>query len=222
MTPIRRVLFDFDGTLVDTLPAVIESYRYACAELLGIEFPASLSDRRRVLMTRFMDLCAEIGGTDAPELVRMFRVRYLGDLQTPPAAFGGVPELLDGLVERDVAIAIVTNKTRVGLEADLARTALRDITFGAIVCAEDSVERKPDPTPLRIALTRLGGAAQDALYVGDGPHDIEAAHAAGMLGVGALYGDFGADALRVAAPEALLERPLDLLDLVDARSTAGR
>lgn len=203
------VLFDFDGTLARTLPAVVESYRSACEEILGREFPGEdPAERERVLTVRFTDLCAELAGDRAPLLVESFRRRYLGErLESPVRLYDGVREMLEQLIAGGAAVGIVTNKTRIGLEFDLERTGLASLPFVAIVSADDTAERKPHPRPLLLARERTGMAPSRSFYVGDAPHDLGAARAAGMHGVAALWGDFPADALRAAEPWAVASAP---------------
>jgi phosphoglycolate phosphatase-like HAD superfamily hydrolase len=194
------VLFDFDGTLARTLPGIVESYRHAFRDVLELDFPADDEDVKRVLTVRFTDLCDEMAGKRAPQLIASFRARYLGELEFPATLYEGVRPLLDELVEAEVPIGIVTNKTRVALDSDLLRTGFFEMPWASIVAADDSVERKPHPRPLLLGLERSG----------DGPHDVGAARAAGMRGVGAAWGDFGAASLRAEAPFAIAETPADL------------
>jgi pyrophosphatase PpaX len=214
------VLFDFDGTLARTLPAVVECYRHAFAEVLGERFPGEdPADLERVLTVRFTDVCEQAAGERAPLLVESFRERYRGELEAPVALYDGAREALEALAGRGVAVAIVTNKTRFALDLDLERTGLAEVPFAALVAADDSVESKPHPRPLLLACERAGVASTGCFYVGDAPHDIAAARAAGMHGVAALWGDFPAAALREAEPWALAAEPAALPDLLVPRPT---
>jgi len=212
--PVTHVLFDFDGTLADTLPAIMASYRYAFREVVGLDFPATAEDFVTLRRLRLYELAQYLGGERAGECVEAFRECYLGSPPEPVVLFEGVEELLDALAEQEIGMAIVTNKTRIGLEADLARTRLDAERFVAFVTADDCRRGKPDPAPLLHGCDILGCSPRCALYVGDGPHDIVAADAAGMRSVGAAYGDWGEEALLGAGARSLASRPLDLLPYV--------
>jgi HAD superfamily hydrolase (TIGR01509 family) len=217
-TPL--VLFDFDGTLADSLPAVVECYRFATAEVLGAEWPGpDPADVQRVLTSRFSDICAEKAGERTPQLVERFRDRYVGELDAPVTLYPGVRAALEELLERGIAIGIVTNKTRFALDVDLERTGLAELPFAALVSADDTEERKPHPRPLLLGLERTGLTPSRGYYVGDGPHDVAAAHAAGMHGIAVLWGDFPAADLHAAKPWAIAEEPGAIPSLLHPPST---
>lgn len=212
------VLFDFDGTLVRSFPAVLEGYRFAFRKVLDIDYPSTPEDLKVVGVARFKDLCIEKGGEEnGPKLIEAFREHYLSDrLETPVELYDGVREALDQMVAAGLAIGIVTNKTRLGLDFDLERTGLDDLPLAAIVSAEDSVERKPHPRPLQIGLEQAGADPANAFYVGDGPHDVAAANAAGMRGIGVDWGDFDREPIMAAEPFAYAEHPSDMPGIVGA------
>lgn len=211
-----HVLFDFDGTLADSTPAILESYRHAFTEVLGYEYPVTQAEIDEMLSIRFLELCALKGGDRADELVTRFRERYLGELENPPAVYDGVHEMFEGLAARGITVGVVTNKTRVGAEHEIRRCGLGDVPFVCVVTADEATEGKPHPMPVLLGLEGAACAAEATYYVGDGGHDMEAARGAGVLGIGAAYGDWGAERLRAAGAHAVIERPLELLDVLDA------
>lgn len=209
------VLFDFDGTLACSTPAIVESYRYAFTEVLGYPFPDSDADRNEMLTVRFLELCANRGGERAQELVTKFRERYLGELDSPPHLYDGVLDLFAGLRERGITYGMVTNKTRVAAEHEIRRCGLAEVEFRCVITADEASRGKPDPLPVQLGLTAAGCRPDQALYVGDGGHDVVSARGAGVRAVGAAYGDWGAQALRTAGAYAVIETPLGLLDVLD-------
>ncbi|HZZ45490.1 MAG TPA: HAD hydrolase-like protein [Pseudonocardia sp.] len=210
------VLFDFDGTLACSTPAIVESYRFAFTEVLGYPFPDSDEDMNEMLTVRFRELCANRGGDRAQDLVTKFRERYLGELESPPHLYDGVLEMFDGLRERGITFGMVTNKTRVAAEHEILRCGLGDTEFRCLITADEASRGKPDPLPVVLGLQAAGVEPDKALYVGDGGHDVVAARGAGVRAVGAAYGDWGAEALRTAGAYAVIDAPLGLLDVVDA------
>jgi phosphoglycolate phosphatase-like HAD superfamily hydrolase len=210
------VLFDFDGTLACSTPAIVESYRYAFTQVLGYEFPATDDDMIEMLTVRFRELCANRGGDRGPELVTKFRERYLGDLESPPFLYDGVLEMFTGLRVRDITFGLVTNKTRVAAEHEIRRCGLAETEFRCVITADEAVRGKPDPLPVVLGLRAAGCEPDQALYVGDGGHDVVAARGAGVRAVGAAYGDWGAETLRTAGAYAVIDAPLGLLDVVDS------
>lgn len=217
----KSVLFDFDGTLANTFSVIVSSYRYAFDKVLGIDFPATDEDYVTVRSLRFLELCNHVAGGRAPESVVAFRERYLNAPEGEVHLFAGIDGVLSGLAQRGTRMAIVTNKTRVALDVDLARLPLDVSRFEAVVTAEQSPEGKPHPRPLLIGLKALGVSPTEAVYVGDGPHDVVAACAAGMPMVGVAYGDWGADVLQEAGAEVIIDEPRELLTAVDSWSVTA-
>jgi phosphoglycolate phosphatase-like HAD superfamily hydrolase len=212
---ITHVLFDLDGTLIESTSAIVESYRYAFQSVLGYPYPDSDLERREMLTIRFLELCTQKGGDCAPDLVTAFRERYLGpDLVAVPSTYPGVPELLERLVASGLKIGVVTNKTRVATEHELGRCGLGEMPFACVITAEDATEGKPHPMPVLLGMEAAGCVGKRAVYVGDGAHDIQAANAAGVQGIGAAYGDWGEALLRAAGAYAVIDAPLELIDVL--------
>ncbi|MDM7998753.1 MAG: HAD family hydrolase [Dehalococcoidia bacterium] len=213
----RAVIFDFDGTLLDTLRDLAESvnavlsrsglpqhdleqYRHFVGE--GVEELA-----RRVLPEGHRDK-ATIANTISA-VKEEYRQRWPNN--TRP--YEGIPELLDELSARRVKMAIVTNKPEDSTR-NMAATLLPRWKFDAIVGATPDLPRKPDPTGALEAARRLGLPPEAFLYVGDSDIDMKTANAAGMYAVGALWGFRDADELIKNGAKALISKPLELLDLL--------
>lgn len=210
---ISAALFDFDGTLVDTTELIYQSLRHAVREVLGEEPP------REVLMSgvgrplpRQMEVIAG-GGADGArlvgELLKSYRVHNEEHHDALISQFPGIEDALARLRSAGVGIAVVTSKRRPSVEMALATFPRLQSVTDHFVTMEDTTEHKPHPEPLLKGLEMLGGVpAERAAYVGDSPHDVEAARAAGVTSVAVSWGAFSEDALRAAAPDYLV-RDLD-------------
>ena len=212
---VTHVLFDVDGTLIDSRQAIVAAYQHAFATVLGITYPRTDEDVLKLLAPRVSEVCEQIAGDRAEECVAAYAAFYLQGGDDLVQAMPGARDLLVGLVERHTAIAMVTNKGRERLAPDLRRAGLDDLPLAAVVCSEDTVERKPHPAPILLALQRASCDARTALYVGDGPQDMQAAAAAGVRAVGAGYGYYGTQRLMEYTPFAIIEQPERLLEILD-------
>jgi pyrophosphatase PpaX len=204
----RTWLFDFDGTLVDSVALILDSFRHATRTVLG----AAPADE--VLMagvgTPLLEQMRGIAPARADQLVEVYRdhnTRRHADLLRP---YPGVAAMLDGLRARGRILGIVTSKMRDTVELGLEHVPLGE--FHTIVTCEDTGRHKPDPEPVECALRRLGSQPADAVYVGDSPYDLRAGRAAGVATAAAMWGTaFPAAALRAERPDRELARPKDAL-----------
>jgi pyrophosphatase PpaX len=203
------VLFDLDGTLIDSGPIILASMRHASLTVLGRE-PDEELVRAAIggpgLVAQMRDL--DPGRVD--ELVDAYRA-HNEPLHAELEAFEDVLELLPRLRAEGRSLGIVTAKRVRTVELALDRfPALRDV-MDVIVGAEDTERHKPDPDPLLEALRRLGAAPATAAYVGDSPFDVRAAKAAGVLAVAVGWGGIHPDErLLHAGPDALVHTAEEL------------
>lgn len=189
--PIAAVLFDLDGTLIDTAPDFIRIVQKMCAEE-GVTAPSAAQIRSQVsegarAMVRLIR--PELGWDDPALLAyrQRFLQEYAEQIAVDTALFDGMQTLLESLEQRQIAWGIVTNKPR-----DLSVLLLEalDLTqrCAVLVCPEDVSRSKPDPEPMFLAAAQLGVTAEQIVYVGDHPRDIDAGRAAQMPTVLAAYG----------------------------------
>lgn len=213
---VRTVLFDLDGTLVDSLELILASFRHTMRVHRGSAPPDA-----EWLATMGTPLLAQLRGfAEDEEEARAMMATYVahnqevhGDLLRP---FPGVRETLEELRRRDVRLGIVTSKMRHGTMRELAACSLPAEWFGAIVTADEPVPHKPDPAPVRLALERLEERPERAVYVGDSVWDLRAGRAAGTRTAAALWGPFSPPELAVERPDRLMDRIAELLDLLAA------
>ena len=207
------VLFDLDGTLVDSGAMILASLRHATRTVLAREIP----DEELLALVGGPGLHAEMRALDerrADELVRCYREHNepLHDGLQPCA---GVLDVLDVLSEQGRRLGIVSAKRRKTIELAFAVVPALGRRFDAVVSVDDTELRKPHPEPLLYALELLDAEPADAAYVGDSPFDIQAAKAAGVHAVAVAWGEIHSrERLVRERPDALVERPAELLDVL--------
>jgi pyrophosphatase PpaX len=206
MRPLRAVLFDLDGTLIDSVGLLLASMRYAFDGFDG-KVP---TDREWVagIGTPLMKQIYAYGRT--PEESEMLRDRYrefqVGHHDLMISAFAGVAETLETLRARGLRMALVTSKGE-----QLAHF------FEVLVGLESTEHHKPSPEPVLLALQKLGVAADEAVFVGDSPHDIGSGNAAGVTTIAALWGPFTREQFADATPAYWLTNITELPELLDGR-----
>lgn len=208
---ISAVLFDLDGTLVDSIDLVVECFTHACRTVTG-----TAPTREWIIGTigRPLALALEEAGPGrGAELLDAYRAhhdrRHDHLLRPYPAALDAVR----ALHARGLPLGIVTSKRR---HAVMQALELYDLAplFQTVVTLEDTARHKPEPDPLLEGARRLGQPPARVLYVGDSTHDVRAARAAAMPVAAALWGAGTADELRALTPDIVLTDPADLLDVL--------
>jgi len=212
------VLFDLDGTLLDTAPDMWSAMNVLLGEQRRAPLPYSAvrpwvsHGAAGVLRQGFADVEPAVFA----ELQRRFLEIYRTDLSRGTRLFPGMERVLDALSERGLHTGIVTNKAAWLTEPLLEQMAIR-ARFACVVSGDTLAERKPHPLPLLHAASLAGVSAAECIYVGDAERDVRAAHAAGMPALVALYGYLGADEEpRAWGGEGHLAEPLDLVAWLDA------
>jgi N-acetyl-D-muramate 6-phosphate phosphatase len=219
MAALRAVLFDLDGTLLDTAPDMIGALNALRTEHRLAELPAA---RVRPAVSHGSSRLVQLGFPDAinepfAALQRRFLELYADRLSLETRLFEGMDGVLEQLAARGLAVGIVTNKPARLTEALLGDLELR-ARFACVVSGDSLPERKPHPLPMRHAAGLAGAAPEECVYVGDAQRDVQAAHAAGMQALVATYGYLGEDEdWRIWGAEACIERPLDLIAWLDGR-----
>ena len=200
----KLIVFDWDGTLMDSEARIVDSIRSAFADV-G-EPPPSRQVARNVIglgLDEAMSvLWPEGGERQRSRVVERYRHHFFRANDQPSDLFPGALEVLDWLQARGYLLGVATGKSRRGLEAVLEDTGLKH-RFHATRCA-DEAGSKPHPEMLRQLMAELGVRPGDTLMVGDTEYDMELAHNAGASALAVCYG--------VHEPERLLRhRPLDCL-----------
>jgi len=201
------VLWDLDGTLADTVPLILASYRHAVTQLRGGWDEAGQDAWREYIGRPLRDAVRDFGQDELEsqallEAYVAFQNEAHDRMVTP---FPGVHEIISALDVGGMPLALVTSKGR--------RMALRTLevcgfseVFPVVVTADEVTRGKPDPEPVVLALDQLEEAdAGSTIFIGDSPHDIVAGRAAGVVTVGVTWGAFPVDVLRASKPDHLVE-----------------
>jgi phosphoglycolate phosphatase len=213
----QAVIFDFDGTLLDTLRDLAESVNTV---LNRSGFPEhSLEAYRHFVGEGIEELARRVlpeGHRDEATITRTLtdvREEYRQRWPNHTRPYEGIPELLDALTARRVKMAIVTNKPDDSTRTMAARL-LPKWKFDVIVGATTDLPRKPDPKGALEAARRLRLPPGAFVYVGDSDIDMKTANAAGMYAVGVLWGFRSADELIRNGAKVLIRKPLELVELL--------
>lgn len=214
----RAVIFDFDGTLADTLDDIANAMNHALA-LHAL--PLHPRDTYRELVGEGVERLVERAvPADRRHLigavVAELRHYYSDHMLDRAAPYPGVPELLDRLTERRIPMAILSNKPEPATRWMVDRLFER-WSFAAVVGGTDGVPLKPDPAALLGIARAIGVEPTDCVYLGDTRTDMETAVAAGVFPAGALWGFRHRAELEDHGARAVLDHPLQLLDLLDRR-----
>jgi pyrophosphatase PpaX len=215
--PARRtptILFDLDGTLIDSIELILNSARFAF-EKLGRECPPDqewLSGVGIPLFTMFRRYARD--EKDCAALIAAYREYQVANHDRLVRCYDDVVDTVAHFRGRGHEIGIVTSKSEALALRGLAHVGLAR-RVDTIVGCDSSSRHKPDPEPVLIALHRLDVFPEDAVFVGDSVHDVLAGNAAGVRTVAALWGAFRREDLEPGEPTAWLERISDLVDVVD-------
>jgi pyrophosphatase PpaX len=213
MPTSRAVLFDLDGTLIDSIDLIVNSARHAF-EKCGHPMPTReewIADLGLPLRTMFGRFIAD--ETKMEELVAGYREYQLANHDRLVRPYEEVTSTLEALHERGYDLAVVTSKSEPLAKRGLAHVGLEGF-FDVIVGLESCTRHKPDPEPVRTALDRLSIDPGAAAFVGDSPHDMVAGRAAGVSTVAALWGPFSRAQLAGSDPDHYIGRMSELLHIV--------
>ncbi|MGE6488971.1 pyrophosphatase PpaX [Paenisporosarcina sp. NPDC076898] len=214
--PITTLLFDFDGTLLDTNELIIQTF----LSVLGKRYPGRFA-REDVIHFLGPSLKETFDGIDASlseELIKEYRAWNLEMHDQMVVEFEGVSETLRILKARGIKMAIVSTKRQGMIQRGLKLMDIEDI-FEVVIGIDDVVNVKPDPEPLLLALERLDATKEEALMIGDNSHDIEGGHNAGVRTAGVAWTAKGEAYLATFNPTYMLQHITDLLEIVDGPSS---
>ena len=209
----RVVLFDFDGTLIDSGAIILASMRHASRTVLEREIDdeilmASVGGAGLVEQMRLLD------PQRVDELVRVYR-EHNEPLHETLEAIPGILDVLPRLRAEGRRLGIVTAKRRETVDLAFATLPELEPLFDVIVGSEDTERHKPEPDPLLYALERLEATPDEAAYVGDSPFDLRAAQAGGLHAVAVTWGGIHPEErLRAEEPDAVVASAEELLGVL--------
>ena len=215
---IKAVVFDLDGTLMDTIPDIAASLNRA---LTACGLPAHSARECESFVgggiREAVRKAAPPQTSDAmiDRILAVYLREYPLHCTDTTRPYEGIPALLRGLSEKGFLLGVLSNKTE-GPARQIIRALLPEIPFQCVFGRVDSVPLKPDPVAANRVLETLGVSANEIVYAGDSGLDVEFAHRAGMLAAATPWGYRSREELMGKLPEFLPANPLELLDMLSA------
>jgi pyrophosphatase PpaX len=208
------VLFDLDGTLVDTIGLLLEcvhhSFEGRHPKPTDEDWIAGIGTPLRKQLGAYVSSEEEID-----DLVHRYRTYQRIHHDRMTNAYPGVIETLTELDRRGHPMGVVTSKSNEMMDRGIAHTGL-DRFMKTAIGADSCTIHKPEAFPVLLALKELGYSPDEAVFVGDSPHDILSGNAAGVTSIAALWGPFSKDQLEPARPDVYIDRIEDLVPTLDA------
>ncbi|SRR5690554_4543220 len=208
---IKTILFDLDGTLIDTNELIIESFKHTLGQYVDREF--SREEIISFIGPPLKDTFEKILPEKIEEMMATYREHNLAHHDAYVEIYDGVFETVKALHEDGYAMAIVTTKLREPAIKGLKLTNLYQF-FDVIVGLDDVKHAKPDPEPVLKAMNALGGEPESTIMVGDNMHDVYAGKNAGMKTAGVAWSAKGRDFIASLEPDYILEHMSDLRTIV--------
>jgi pyrophosphatase PpaX len=215
----RLVLFDLDGTLIDTTDLILASCAFTFERHCGWCPPreAIVATFGRSLPETLLEFAEHAGFPDprseAIAMLATYRAHNDEHHDTLIRAFEGIPTMLEALRADGYGLGVVTSKREGAARRGLCFFGL-DRYFEVAVFHDDTAHHKPHPEPLLHAIGRAGSQPSETVYVGDSVHDVAAGRAAGVATIAALWGPFSRADLEAAGPEMLAASPVDVVRLL--------
>ena len=208
--PITTLLFDFDGTLLDTNELIIQTF----LSVLGHHYPGRFSreDTLHFIGPSLKQTFDAIDPGRTEELIEEYRKLNKIMHDELVSDYDGVPETLRLLKARGLKMAIVSTKRRETILHGLNLMGITDV-FDAIIGLDQVNNPKPDPEPLELALELLGSTPEEALMIGDNSHDIDGGKNAGVRTAGVAWSVKGEAFLASLEPDFMLQHISDLLEM---------
>ena len=211
---INSILFDFDGTLINTNDVIIEAWQYTYKHYGREEQPVAY-------ITKFFGeplittMAREFPAVDPLESAEIYRARQREMASALVSVFPGIEDLLRSLKERGYRLGIVTSRTGESTRNYLDTFGLGGY-FDAIVSCDDTDKHKPDPEPALLGLAKLGAAADEALMIGDSYFDMKCANNAGVATVLVGWAVTGAsEKMEGCRVDYKIDEPLELIGILE-------
>jgi pyrophosphatase PpaX len=220
MKKAAAVLFDLDGTLIDTTELILASCRHTFERHLRHGCPprdALIATFGRSLPESLLETAVAEGVADphalADEMLATYRAHNDQHHDGLIRCFEGVEPMLSGLRASGMRLGVVTSKRERSARLGMSRYGLGGF-FEVAIFHDDTARHKPDPAPLLEAARRFGVAPGDAVYIGDSVHDVAAGRAAGMTTIAAAWGPFPRADLHASGPDYIADTPGDVIVLL--------
>lgn len=205
----KAVVFDLDGTVVDSVELIVVSFQHAIREVLGREL--SREDAIAWVGMPLAEQMQRFSPEHAEQLVEVYREFNHREHDRMLTLYEGIQHLLAALREAGVKVGLVTSKSRFTTQMAFDLTGIESY-FDATICAGEASGNKPLPDPILACLEQLGAEPAEAAYVGDSPSDIQAALAAGVIAIAVTWGVFPAEKLVAEKPDVLVHTIRELAE----------
>ena len=210
---ITTLLFDLDGTLIDTNELIIASFLHTLEHYYPNQY--TREDVFEFIGPSLVETFSKLDIERAEEMIEHYREHNHLHHDLLVQEYEGVYETIRTLKERGYKVGIVTTKMRKAVERGLIKGRL-DSFFDVVVTFDDVKKTKPDPEPIELALELIGSSADETIMVGDNSHDILAGKQAGTKTAGVAWTLKGRDYLEQYGPDYMLENMRDLLSIVES------
>lgn len=213
----KAIVFDMDGTLVDSLEELADATNYALVKcgykVQPLEnFKRYVGDGAKMLLYRATE--KDLSEQEYKEIYDIFIKKYSERYCYKTKIYFNFEEVIERLKARGIKLAVVTNKMDF-MAKEILNKLFGEDKFDAIFGQCDDYPTKPDPTAVRLAMKSMGVTADECLFVGDSDVDILTGKNANIKSVGALWGFRGKDELLKAGADYVIERPNEILDILD-------
>lgn len=215
MNQYQLIIFDWDGTLMDSIGRIVSSLQCA-AETIALPIPDTESAKSIIglsLTKAAQVLFPDSSESQQEQLAVHYKKQFRELNATPMPLFEHTVELLELLSQQQRLLAVATGKARAGLDHVLAESQIAHY-FHDSICSDEALS-KPDPAMLNILLKRLNVSPENALMIGDSIHDLNMANSAGMDSVGITLGASDRDILASCQPKYLVDSIKELYQLFD-------
>ena len=201
----RLIIFDWDGTLMDSLDKIVLCMQQAAQK---VEIPVPNEAAVKNIIGLSLEKAAErlfplLSIVKQQALMDAYREQYHANQYIETPFYNGIAEMLINLQQRGYRLAVATGKGRIGLDRMIAKTNTANL-FSATICA-DEANSKPDPLMIELLLKKLSFSASKAIMIGDSIYDLEMAANAGIDSLGVSYGVHSPEQLLKAKPKAILD-----------------
>lgn len=215
---IRTVLFDLDGTLIDTNELIITSFMYTF-EKYGLNF--TREETKKFNGPPLNDTFYKLDPNRAEEMIATYRKHNIEHHDQYVKPFPNVVETVSTLHEAGYKLGVVTTKLQPTVNMGLELTGL-DKYFETVIALNDVENPKPHPEPIHVAMEELGAEKESTIMVGDNYHDIVAGHNAGVYTAGVSWSEKGREFVESYEPTVMLDDMSELLPIVGVKSCGGR
>jgi pyrophosphatase PpaX len=204
------VLFDLDGTLIDSIDLIVGSYQHTFRThgLPALSREAIVEGIGTPLVAVFRQFTDD--DATITSWIATYREHNLANHDAMVRAFPGTVEMVRAIATARRRLGLVTSKNNAGARRGLALVGL-DATMEVIIGADDVTRHKPDPEPVHRALEALGASAADAVFIGDSHHDVAAGRAAGVRTIAVSWGPVARDRLSAAGADHVCATPAEVL-----------